>query len=324
MFDLISIGDPAVDHFFKIHDAHVEVEKDGKELCLRFGDKLPVEEYCQSLGGNTANNAVGASRLGLKTAVYLNIGSDLIGKFTLAKLKEEGVDSRYAAVNEGMDSNVSALISFRGERTILTYHQDFKYQLPDLDRTRYVYLSSMGKSALENNFYHQVENYMQRSGASLYFNPGTYELAYGIKKFSGLLSLTKLLILNKEETELVLKITGKVDIKRMLNGLLELGPKIVIITDGKNGSYGFDGRIFYQLDIFPAKVIDMTGAGDAYATGVLAGLFYGKDLPEAMRWGVANGASVVEEIGPQKGLLSYDKMQARLKENSKITAKEIE
>ena len=324
MFDLISIGDPAVDHFFKIHDAHVEVEKDGKELCLRFGDKLPVEEYCQSLGGNTANNAVGASRLGLKTAVYLNIGSDLIGKFTLVKLKEEGVDSRYAAVNEGMDSNVSALISFRGERTILTYHQDFKYQLPDLDRTRYVYLSSMGKSALENNFYHQVENYMQRSGASLYFNPGTYELAYGIKKFSGLLSLTKLLILNKEETELVLKITGKVDIKRMLNGLLELGPKIVIITDGKNGSYGFDGRIFYQLDIFPAKVIDMTGAGDAYATGVLAGLFYGKDLPEAMRWGAANGASVVEEIGPQKGLLSYDKMQARLKENSKITAKEIE
>ena len=324
MFDLISIGDPAVDHFFKIHDAHVEVEKGGKELCLRFGDKLPVEEYCQSLGGNTANNAVGASRLGLKTAVYLNIGSDLIGKFTLAKLKEEGVDSRYAAVNEGMDSNVSALISFRGERTILTYHQDFKYQLPDLDRTRYVYLSSMGKSALENNFYHQVENYMQRSGASLYFNPGTYELAYGIKKFSGLLSLTKLLILNKEETELVLKITGKVDIKRMLNGLLELGPKIVIITDGKNGSYGFDGRIFYQLDIFPAKVIDMTGAGDAYATGVLAGLFYGKDLPEAMRWGAANGASVVEEIGPQKGLLSYDKMQARLKENSKITAKEIE
>ncbi|OGE36131.1 hypothetical protein A3E45_02615 [Candidatus Daviesbacteria bacterium RIFCSPHIGHO2_12_FULL_43_11] len=324
MFDLISIGDPAVDHFFKIHDAHVEVEKDGKELCLRFGDKLPVEEYCQSLGGNTANNAVGASRLGLRTAVYLNIGSDLIGKFTLVKLKEEGVDSRYAAVNEGMDSNVSALISFRGERTILTYHQDFKYQLPDLDRTRYVYLSSMGKSALENNFYHQVENYMQRSGASLYFNPGTYELAYGIKKFSGLLSLTKLLILNKEETELVLKITGKVDIKRMLNGLLELGPKIVIITDGKNGSYGFDGRIFYQLDIFPAKVIDMTGAGDAYATGVLAGLFYGKDLPEAMRWGAANGASVVEEIGPQKGLLSYDKMQARLKENSKITAKEIE
>lgn len=325
MFDLISIGDPAVDHFFKIHDAHVEVEREGKELCLRYGDKLPVEEYCQSLGGNTANNAVGASRLGLKTAVYSNIGSDQIGKFTLAKLKEERVDSRYVIVNEGMDSNVSALVSFCGERTILTYHQDFKYQLPDLDKARYVYLSSMGKSALENNFFRQVENYVERTGASFGFNPGTYELAYGIKKFPRLLSLTKFLILNKEETELVLKVNeGKTDIKRMLKDLLELGPKIVIITDGKNGSYGFDGRIFYQLDAFPAKVIDMTGAGDAYATGVLAGLFYGKDLGEAMRWGAANGASVVEQVGPQKGLLSYDKMQARLKENSKIIAKELQ
>src|SRR3989344_4086513 len=99
MFDLISIGDPAVDNFFKIHDAQVEVEKDGKELCLRYGDKLPVEEYSLSLGGNTANNAVEAARLGLKTAAYLNIGSHLLGKFTLEKLKEEGVDSRYVVVN---------------------------------------------------------------------------------------------------------------------------------------------------------------------------------------------------------------------------------
>lgn len=324
MFDLISIGDPAIDHFFKIHDAHIGVERDGRELCLRFGDKLPVDQYCQSLGGNTANNAVGASRLGLKTTVYLNIGSDLIGKFTLAKLKEENVDSRYVVVNEGMDSNVSALVSFRGERTILTYHQDFKYQLPDLDRARYIYLSSMGKSALENNFFHQVENYIERTGASLGFNPGTYELSYGIKKFPKLLSLTKLLILNKEETELVLKANGgKTDTWKLLEGLLELGPKVVIVTDGENGSYGFDGETFYQLGIFPAKVVDMTGAGDAYATGVLAGLFYGKDLGEAMRWGAANGASVVEEIGPQAGLLSYDKMQLRLKENSKILPKEI-
>ena len=53
MFDLISIGDPAVDHFFKIHDAHVDVEREGKEFCLKYGDKLPVEQYCQSLGGYT-------------------------------------------------------------------------------------------------------------------------------------------------------------------------------------------------------------------------------------------------------------------------------
>lgn len=321
MFDLISIGDPAVDHFFKIHDAHVEVEREGKKLCLRYGDKLPVEVYHHTLGGNNPNNAVGAARLGLKTAIYINIGSDLAGKFTLAKLKEEGVDTRYVVVNEGMDSNVSALISFKGERTILTYHQDFKYKLPDLEKARWIYLSSMGKSASEDNFFGQVENYVERTGASLAFNPGTFEFEYGVKKFSKLLSLTKLLILNKEEAELVLG--RRQEIKKMLKQLAELGPRMVIITDGKNGSYGFDGNSFYGLGIIPANVVDTTGAGDAYATGVVAGLFYGKNLAEAMMFGAANGASVTEYIGPQAGLLTYEKMKEELKENPKIAAKEL-
>lgn len=321
MFDLISIGDAAVDLFFQIHDAEIEMDKGQKELCLRFGDKLPVDKYVQVLGGNNPNNAVGAVRLGMKSAIYLNVGTDSAGKFTLAKLKEEGVDTRYVVTNEGMDSNVSALISFKGERTILTSHQSFKYQLPDLDRSKWIYVSSMGKSAIDCNLNGQVENYLERTGASLIYNPGTYELNFGIKKFGRLLALTKLLILNKEETEEVLGM-GQ-GMKKMLKGLLDLGPKMAIITDGKNGSYGTDGEKFYQLDAFPAKVVDMTGAGDAFATGVMAAFFHSKEMPEAMRWGAANGASVVEQVGAQAGLLTYAKMQEKLKENSKIMAKEF-
>ena len=57
MFDLISIGDAAVDHFFEISDAHVKLNKGVEELCLRFGDKLPVEKYHLSLGGNNPNTS---------------------------------------------------------------------------------------------------------------------------------------------------------------------------------------------------------------------------------------------------------------------------
>ncbi|MDO8638837.1 MAG: carbohydrate kinase family protein [Candidatus Daviesbacteria bacterium] len=330
MFDLISIGDAAVDLFFQIHDAQVELEHGTKKLCLKFGDKLPVQEFAQSLGGNNPNNAVGAVRLGLKTAIYLNVGTDLMGKFTLEKLKEEKVDTRYIVENTGMGSNVSALISFKGERTILTYRQDFKYSLPDLEKTRWTYLSSMGKTALEDNLVGQVENYVERVGASLIYNPGPFELTFGVKKFPKLLSLCKLLIVNKEEAEEILGMDQRSQksqrsqmLKKMLSGLAELGPRMVIITDGKEGSYGFDWENYWSLDIFPAHVVDMTGAGDAFATGVLAGLFYGKNLEEAMRWGACNGASVVEEIGCQKGLLTYDQMQKRLTENSKIIAKLI-
>lgn len=336
MFDLISIGDAAVDYFFKVSDA--KLENGGSKICFNFGDKLPVEQYRQTLGGNNPNNAVAAVKLGLKTAIYLNIGTDLAGKFTLEKLKEGGVDVRYVVVNEGMDSNASGIISFNGERTILAYRQNYKYQLPDLDKTRWVYVSSMGKSAIECDLNKQIESYIERTGASLAYNPGPYEFAHGVKKFTKFLSLTKLLIVNKEEAEQVLwgsqrvsracdltvfKESKSQSMKKILKQLSDLGPKMVIITDGKNGSYGFDGEKFWSLDIFPAKVVDMTGAGDSYATGVLAGLFYGKDLSEAMRWGAANSASTIGEVGAQNGLLSYEKMQEKLKENSKTIARSL-
>ena len=89
------------------------------------------------------------------------------------------------------------------------------------------------------------------------------------------------------------------------------------------GSFGFDGEKAYQIGLFSAELLEMTGAGDAYATGLIAGLFHGKGLPEAMRWGAANGAAVVEKIGPQEGLLTLNQMEDRLKNNSKIVAKEI-
>ena len=115
----------------------------------------------------------------------------------------------------------------------------------------------------------------------------------------------------------------KVEIKMLLISLADLGPRMVVITDGGEGSYGFNGEKYYKLGLFPAKLLEMTGAGDAYATGLIAGLFHNKELKEAMRWGAANGASVVEQIGPQAGLLTYYQMLEKLKENSRIVAKEI-
>jgi pseudouridine kinase len=109
----------------------------------------------------------------------------------------------------------------------------------------------------------------------------------------------------------------------LLKKLQESGPKIIIITDGSIGSFGFDGEKYLKLESFPAKLLQKTGAGDAYSVGVLAGLFYGENIDEAMRWGTANSASVVEQMGPQVGLLTLEKIKERLKINKEIVAKEF-
>ncbi len=318
MFDLISIGDAVIDTFIPLEDADVK----GDSLCLRYGDKIPVGPSISLVAGNAANNAVGASRLRMKVAQYVNIGGDSDGQKIKEHLKEENIDTRYVVMNKDLPSNHHVVLDFRGERTILIYHQPWNYVLPELEKAKWVYLTSLSPSYVESDIIEHVIRYLERTGAKLCYQPGTFQLKQGIKKSSKLLSRCDLFVVNLEEAKVFLgyEEQQKIPPKKLLRELLDLGMKQVIITDGIGGSYGSDGSSYYQMGIFSAKLIEMTGCGDSYATATMAGLFYGKDLSEAMRWGAANGASVVEQIGPQAGLLTYDQMQHTLKQfPTKIT-----
>lgn len=327
MFDIISVGDARIDNFVHLPKAHLSctLNKEKCEICLNYGDKIPIDDVKSLTAGNNNNNAIGSARLKLKTALYGNIGGDANGKMILDHLKKEGVDTRYIVVNEGISTEQSIVINYQGERTILVYHYPWDYSLPDLDKTRWVYFSSVSYSFSKTKLIPQLEHYLQRTGARLVYTPGTHQLNFGVKKYPKLLSLSEVFIVNKEEAKRVLGIEEdkKIDMKKLLTLLLNLGPRMVVITDGEEGSYGYDGVRFYRMGLFPAKLLEMTGAGDAYATGLIAGLFYGKDLKESMRWGAANGAAVVEQIGPQAGLLTYGQIQQKLRDNPKISAKEI-
>ena len=304
MFDLISIGDCVIDTFIPLTDAKILNDKGEPMLAMRYGDKIPVGDSISLVAGNAANNAVGSSRLGLKSAIYTNVGNvgeDQDDQRIINKFKKEKIDIRYVIENDNLPSNHHVVLDYKGERTILIYHQPWKYHLPDLDASKWIYFTSLSPSFVDSNLIEQLMSYLERTGAKLLYNPGTFQIKQGVKKDHRLLSLTELFIVNVEEAKLILGFDeGKeVPIKKLLQGIVDLGPRMVVITDGANGSYGYESEKFYKLDIFPAKLVEMTGSGDGFATGTLAGLFHGKSLDEAMRWGAANGASVVEEIGPQ-------------------------
>lgn len=326
-FDVISIGDSVVDTFIPLTEADIYETKDGPMLGMGYGKKIPVGDARSFVAGNAANNAVGSARLKLKVAIYTNVGNGDDDKDDLRiinKLKAEKVDLRYVVENDNLPSNHNIVLTFKGERTILVHHQPWKFKLPELDTTKWVYLTSMSPSYTESNIIDELIHYLERTGAKLLYNPGTFQLKNGVKKTPRLLSLTELFIVNKEEAMHILghKHGDSINIKKLLKGVSDLGPKMVIITDGKDGSYGFDGEKYYRLEPFPATLMEMTGAGDSYATGCMAGLIHGKELPEAMRWGGCNSASVVEQIGAQAGLLTYSQMIEKLK-NKRVQTKLI-
>ena len=93
-----------------------------------------------------------------------------------------------------------------------------------------------------------------------------------------------------------------------------MGTNIIIITDGKNGAYASDGQRILQIPNYPdpAPPYDRTGAGDAFASTLVAGLALGETLETALLWAPINSMSVVQKIGAQDGLLSREQLNQYL------------
>lgn len=323
-FDLITIGDSTIDTFIKIHDASLECDINRREckICVPYGAKIPVDSIFEAVAGNAANVAVASSKLGLKSAIYTNLGDDDHGRRIKEALEKEKVATDYIKINPGKKSNLSTVLTFQGERTIFVYHQDWFYHLPDLAPCSWLYLTSMAETFTNSNIMDEVCHYVERQKSKLVFSPGTYQLKADIRRYPKILEKCAVLIVNKEESKKILEVDPleNVDVGDLLNKLLFLGPEIAVITDGEEGSYASDGQKNLKVGIFPTKIIEKTGAGDAYAAGFVAALALGESLGEAMVWGTINASHVIQEIGPQNGLMTRDDLKKHRKEVKELVA----
>ncbi len=312
MFDIISIGDATEDVFVELKQASVNcsINKHQCQLLLNYADKIPVESVKKLTGGNASNNALGSARLGMKVAYYCVIGNDEAGHKLLREFKKDKVSTKYINLDKRTETNYSVILNYKAERTILIYHVHRKYKLPKFDKSKWIYLSSMGKGC--HSIYPSLINYLKKNNSKFAFNPGTHQLRSG--KIFKLIKISDVFFLNKEEYQELLK-DYKSDIKNLMIKAKKLGPKIIVLTDGPKGSYCYDGKEFYYLKIFPAPIVERTGVGDAYSTAFVAALHYNKDVQEAMIWGTINSASVVQFIGPHQGLLHYTQIQKLMRKH---------
>lgn len=307
--DIISIGDPTIDTFVVIHDIEIKIIKGRKKAIISWGDKLPVDQYYRTVAGNAANNAVGSSRLGLKTAYYTVVAHDTGGREIIHKMKTEKVDTEYIVIDNKHPTNASTVLSYKGERTIFVYHLHRKYKLPKLSPSKWVYVTSMGLGF--EKIYKDLAGYVDKNKVKLGFNPGTFQLRAGPKANAAILKRTDLLSVNKEEAQ---SWVGNVsDPEELCRRLCKLGPKAVALTDGRKGAYSYSDEGFFYIPEFPGPRIEATGAGDSFTTAYIAALAYGKTHAEALQWGPINAGSVVLKVGPQEGLLTRAKLESYLR-----------
>lgn len=320
-YDVLAIGDVVSDIFLPLKGAkHISLQesKDGELIVFDDGEKIPIDKPIYVHGvGNSSNAAVASSRLGFNAGLVSAVGDDYLGQEILKHLLSEEVSVEFIEIDENYSSNLHFVLWYQPERVILLNHQKFHYHFPSLKENlipEWIYLSSIAPNI--KTIYPEIKDFLiKNSNVKLLFQPGSYQIPLIDNDLKEIVKLSEVLILNKEEAAIISKKDPK-DIHYSANILLNIGVKLVIITDGPIGSYAMSdkNRKLYFLPAYPdpSKPKERTGAGDSYASAFMGSLIHGNDFKTAMAWGSINAMSVVQYVGAQEGLLSSGQIQQYL------------
>ncbi|MNC13127.1 Fructosamine kinase FrlD [compost metagenome] len=236
--------------------------------------------------GNSVDFVIHLSRLGVKTSMVSVVGTDGYGQCMIDKLKEEQVDVSHLHMREGdtavfkMDLNgndrvhkekiegVMAEFALDGkDRQFILQHEVIHTNLSGRIEQE---LSCFRDNGLKIVFDFSVRTKKEIAG------PVLPDVDYAFFSYSG------------EDAY----------IREFMEWAQALGPRLVIVTLGEQGSLAYDGQKMFRGDIFPATVVNTVGAGDSFCAGFMYGVLHNWSVEDSLRKGAMVAAAVVSKFEP--------------------------
>ena len=143
------------------------------------------------------------------------------------------------------------------------------------------------------------------------FDPGELYVRRGMTNLLPIIKRCSIIFLNRNEMKILTK-------EKYIKGskvLLNRGARIVVCKLGSQGCYITDGKDDFTIEPFKVKVVDTTGAGDAFTAGMLYALTRGKSPKAAGRIAAACSAICIQEVGARSGPKSKKELMKFLKKN---------
>lgn len=272
------------------------------------GAKVEVEQVIFDTGGGATNAAVAFARQGIGTAYVGKVGHDVAGGEVLRVLRREGVGVEHVATDGRLGTSYSTLLlAPTGERTILNYRgasHNLRASEMSIDRLRadWFYITSLAGNL---DLLAKLLKYAQKQGIKTALDPGADELKQ-TKKLRKLLPLLTVLKANAQELAQLFGGDGLRETVERANGICEY----VVGTNGPYGAYALHKGILYQAGVYQkVKVIDRTGAGDAFGSGFVASIAREESIQAALSLGSANATSVVQQVGAKTGIISVNRVR---------------
>jgi ribokinase len=268
---------------------------------LRAG-KIEAQELVMASGGGATNAAVSYARKGIKAAAVVEMGKDAAAEMIVADLAKEGVDTSWVVQEEREVTAVSVILVSGKGSSIVTYRGASRMlTVADIPWARlerevkvggWIHLTSVGG---DMELVNRLIAWAKEKQRQVYWNPGL-----GEKRPD---QWPDVLQMNRSEASKFFGIDWN-DAGVWRGEHCPVAPgMMLVITDGERGGRVCRGGKCWWYAAIKTPVLDSTGAGDAFGSGVVAALIKGKNTLEAIEWGKKQAASVVGQVGAKAGLL---------------------
>jgi len=305
-FDLLSMGRSCIDLY-------------SNDVGAPFVDVTSFGAY---VGGCPTNISVGTRRLGLKSVLLTAVGEDLTGEFVLTFLQREDVETKYIVKKPGRRTGAVLLSMEPPDKFPMVFYRDncadIILDIDDVDAAptddcRALLISGTGLSAEPSRsatIY--AAELAHRAGATVFldldFRPGLWQdlrvFAVTVRRLGGLVDVvigtedevkaaagfSRFEIRHSQQTHA--EVEG--DLDEAIRRLLRIGLPALVVKHGSEGAaVHLQDAAPEMLPGFPVEVLNLLGAGDAFASGLIYGRLMGWDWARSIRMANAVGAIVV-------------------------------
>ncbi|MBI0584413.1 MAG: carbohydrate kinase family protein [Methanomassiliicoccus sp.] len=270
---------------------------------------VDIVEKHRYFGGTGANIATAAAALGVPTALVSYVGPDLPEDFRQFMVSK-GVDLSEMTAVDGYETSAVLIVTDAQESQIAYVYQGpmrdmgkFERKMYSARQSKYVHVST-GRP----EYYLPVMEECRQLGKEVSFDPAQeINRMWDRETFPRALGLSSRLFCNRNELRIAMRYLDASSPEAVLG----LVPEI-ITTRGGEGAIVLTGQGSWSVPAGrPEKVVDPTGAGDAFRAGFYAGRYYGHELLESVAYGNAAASFVLEARGALTNLPTWDMVEER-------------
>ena len=345
MSDIITIGSATMDVFVECEDANIVSvrmkDKKSEFMSYPYGSKIEISDFDTQVGGGGVNTATNFANLGYNTSAIFKIGDDIYSKGILKFFEQKNVNLSSVIQDKNDTTGFSIILtSFEGDRTVLAHRganahlKKSEINFEAIKNAKFLYIAPLNGDS--NKVLDDIVSFAKENNTYVCFNAGSTGIKKGFNYLKKILESAQIVVMNKEEASLATGIQLRPDtkdekfseqlihpdLKAMFKKLKISDYQVIVITDGGNGAYAYNGKLFIYCPCFDGPVTSTLGAGDAFASTFCAALHkFDKDIEKSLIAASINSAGVVSQFGATAGLLSFEQIVEKMEQNPNFICK---